>query len=73
MIHARFRLDAGLIVEHVDDFDFWRWSRQALGPAGLLLGWSPFLRDKVRREAARTLARFERDLAGSSAAGPVGD
>lgn len=73
VIHARFRLDAGLIVEHVDDFDFWRWSRQALGPAGLLLGWSPFLRDKVRREAARTLARFERDLAGSSAAGPVGD
>ena len=38
VIDARFRFGDGLIVEHVDRFDFWRWSRQALGPAGLLLG-----------------------------------
>jgi len=59
VIRAGFRFDDGLIVEHVDDFDFWRWSRQALGPAGLLLGWSPLLRNRVRREAERALARFE--------------
>lgn len=58
IIHANFRFADGLIVEHIDDFDFWRWSRQALGPAGWLLGWAPFIRAKVRSEAARTLERF---------------
>ncbi|MBL8298796.1 MAG: nuclear transport factor 2 family protein [Rhodanobacteraceae bacterium] len=58
MIHAQFHFRDGLICAHVDDFDFWRWSRQALGPAGLLLGWSPLLRNTVRAEAARTLAAF---------------
>jgi ketosteroid isomerase-like protein len=58
VIHAEFRFRDGLICEHVDRFDFWRWSRQALGPAGLLLGWTPFLRNKVRTEAARGLAAF---------------
>ena len=58
IIHARFRFADGLIVEHVDEFDFWGWSRQALGPIGWLLGWSPLIRAKVRSEAARTLARF---------------
>ena len=58
VISARFRFRDGLIIEHVDSFSFWRWARQALGPAGLLLGWSPMLHNKVRREAARTLERF---------------
>lgn len=38
-IEARFRFAGGLIVEHRDQFDLWRWSRQALGAKGLLLGW----------------------------------
>jgi ketosteroid isomerase-like protein len=57
-IHANFRFSDGLIVEHIDAFDFWRWSRQALGPIGLLLGWSPLLRRKVQAEGARALERF---------------
>lgn len=55
VIRARFRFSGGLIAEHVDTFDFWRWARQALGPVGLLLGWSPLLRGKVRSQAARAL------------------
>ena len=58
VIHAAFRFADGRIVEHIDTFDFWRWSRQALGPAGALLGWTPWLHAKVRREAARALDRF---------------
>ena len=58
IISARFRFAEGLIIEHVDTFAFWRWSRQALGPIGMLLGWSPMVRGKVRREAARALDRF---------------
>lgn len=57
-IDARFDFRDKLIVRHVDRFDFWAWSRQALGPAGLLLGWSDSLRDKVRSRALRSLATF---------------
>ena len=48
----------GLILTHRDRFDFWAWSRQALGTPGLLLGWSPMLRKKVRASAAANLQRF---------------
>ena len=59
IIDAEFEFDsAGLIVRQRDRFDFWRWSRQALGTPGLLLGWSPFLRNKVRAQAAKNLDRF---------------
>lgn len=59
IIHAEFEFRDGLICRHIDHFDFWRWSRQALGPAGLLLGWSPLLRNKVRAEAARGLSLWQ--------------
>jgi hypothetical protein len=49
----------GLMRRHRDRFDFWRWSRQALGAPGWLLGWSPFLRAKVRAQAAANLARYQ--------------
>lgn len=57
-IRARFRFRDGLIAEHRDDFDFHRWARQALGPVGLLLGWTPIVRNKVRGQAATRLAAF---------------
>ena len=57
-IDARFEFRDGRIIRHVDSFDFWRWSRQALGPPGLVLGWSGFLRGKVGRTAAESLRRF---------------
>ena len=58
-IDAAFEFDNnGLITRHRDRFDFWTWSRQALGTPGLLLGWSPFLRNKVRATAAGNLKRF---------------
>ncbi|MBK8068262.1 MAG: nuclear transport factor 2 family protein [Rhodanobacteraceae bacterium] len=60
IIDAEFAFRDGLIVSHDDRFDFWRWSRQALGPAGLLLGWSGFLRAKVQAEAAKGLAIFQK-------------
>ena len=58
-IDAAFEFDNnGLVAKHRDRFDFWTWSRQALGTRGLLLGWSPFLRNKVRATAAANLKRF---------------
>ncbi|MGH8441517.1 MAG: nuclear transport factor 2 family protein [Nevskiaceae bacterium] len=63
-IDAKMAFDGGgLIVSHRDRFDFWRWSREALGAPGLLLGWTPLLRRKVRSQAAANLQRF---LAGTA-------
>jgi ketosteroid isomerase-like protein len=57
-IDATFRFRDGLIVRHEDRFPFWHWARQALGPAGWLLGWTPLVRARVRRTAVRSLDRW---------------
>ena len=60
-IDAEFEFQDGLISRHKDQFDFWRWSRMALGTPGVLLGWSPVIRNKVRAQAAEGLAAFRRN------------
>ena len=57
-IAASFRFTDGLIAEHVDSFDLWRWSRQALGPSGALLGWTPMVHRKIRGQARSNLDAF---------------
>jgi ketosteroid isomerase-like protein len=57
-VRASFRFTDGLIAEHDDDFDLYRWERQALGPVGTLLGWTPMLRGAVRRRARAALDEF---------------
>jgi ketosteroid isomerase-like protein len=59
-VRAGFRFANGLIAEHTDRFGFHAWARQALGPAGLLLGWTPLMRATVRRRARADLERFMR-------------
>ena len=59
-VHAEFKFANGLIAEHRDFFSFYAWARQALGPVGLALGWTPTLRGKVRREARTGLDEFLR-------------
>lgn len=58
IIDASFEFADGLIILHKDKFDFWRWSRQALGTPGLLLGWSPLIHKKVQATAASGLQKF---------------
>lgn len=58
-IDATFQFDdAGLITDHRDSFDFWKWTRMALGPIGVALGWTPIVQGKVRSEAAEGLEQF---------------
>ena len=65
VIDAEFDIDDnGLIRRHRDRFDFWRWSRQALGPMGWLFGWTGWLRNKVQRTATRNLAKHIETMAG---------
>ena len=57
-IDATFIFKDGKIIKHIDTFDFWKWSAQALGPKGTLLGWTPLVRNKVRQQARAKLAAF---------------
>jgi ketosteroid isomerase-like protein len=59
-IHASFEFRDGKIVRHTDRFDLWRWSRQALGIKGWLLGWTPIVRNAVQTQAAKGLAAFRK-------------
>jgi limonene-1,2-epoxide hydrolase len=58
-ITAHMKLRDDLIVDHRDQFDLWKWSAQALGLPGRLLGWSPPLKKKVRSTALDGLAAFQ--------------
>jgi ketosteroid isomerase-like protein len=57
-IQASFQFRDGLIADHRDEFSFWRWSRQAMGPAGAALGWTPILLAAVRRRARAQLDEY---------------
>ena len=65
VIDASFKFENGLIADHRDDFDLYAWARQALGPIGLLLGWSPPVQGKIRAQAREGLDEF---MAGKQAA-----
>lgn len=57
-IKAHMRIENDKITEHTDKFDLWKWSRQALGLPGLLLGWSNFIQAKVHNTARKSLDKF---------------
>jgi ketosteroid isomerase-like protein len=66
-VQASFTFDdQGLITDHVDEFDFRRWAKQALGPSGTLVALLPPLRAKARGKALDQLTSFKREETGSS-------
>ncbi len=58
-IDATFRFQDGLIREHRDQFDLYRWMSMALGLKGRLLGWLPVVQGTVRKQAAGALRKFK--------------
>ena len=58
-IDATFEFADGKILRHTDVFDFWAWTRMALGVPGVLLGRSGFLRTKVQTTAAASLEAYK--------------
>jgi uncharacterized protein len=71
-VHTEMAIAAGKIVQQVDDFSFWRWAGQALGWRGWLLGYTPLVRDKVQRQAAKSLTEFAQFVALTSREGKQG-
>lgn len=60
-ITARFKFQDGLIVDHRDKFNFWKWSRMALGTMGTFLGWTPFFRKKISTTINKALDKFSQN------------
>lgn len=58
IIDAKFEFKDGKIYAHLDSFNLWRWSSMALGIGGVLLGWSPFIKGRVRSLARHNLKKF---------------
>lgn len=57
-IKANMRFADGKIIEHSDAFSLHRWSSQALGFSGWLLGWNSFFQRKIKNQARKNLLRF---------------
>jgi ketosteroid isomerase-like protein len=69
-VDASFRFEAGLIADHVDSFDLYKWARQALGPVGVLFGWTPAIQRKIRSGARESLDDYMTGTVGPGADAP---
>ena len=58
VIQSTFEFKEGKIFRQADVFSLWRWSRQALGVAGIFLGWSPWIQNEIKESARKSLNKF---------------
>lgn len=57
-IKAEFTFENGKIKSHRDHFNFYAWTKQAIGLPGLLFGWTKAFKEKVRLQARKNLDDF---------------
>lgn len=62
IIEAKFEFKDGLIIKHTDNFNLYRWSKQAFGFKGYLLGWTSFFKKKLQNQTNAMLNKFEENL-----------
>jgi ketosteroid isomerase-like protein len=55
---AHLKIENGFITEHSDAWSLHKWSQQALGFSGWLLGWNSFFRRKMQNGARKNLLVF---------------
>ncbi len=58
IVNAEFEFKDGKIINHIDRFDLHKWSIQAFGFKGLLLGWTGFFKKKLNAQTNKLLAEF---------------
>lgn len=61
-VFAKIVISEGKIIVHTDAFDMWKWTKQALGLSGYLLGWSSFLKGKIQHKLNTMLNKYVNDL-----------
>jgi ketosteroid isomerase-like protein len=57
-IKANMRFRDGKICEHTDEFSLYKWSKQAFGWKGALLGGTSFFKNKIRTRSREALQQF---------------
>jgi len=60
VINATFKFKDGKIINHVDKFSLYRWSKQAWGLKGFLVGWTAFFRKKLNQQTGFLLSEFQK-------------
>ncbi|MEI6864523.1 hypothetical protein [Flavicella sp.] len=58
LVSANFKFKDNKIIEHFDTFDLWKWSRQAFGIQGFLIGWTTSMKNKIQLTANKKLNEF---------------
>lgn len=58
IIKAEFEFKDGLIIKHTDTFNLYKWSKQAFGLKGVLIGWTPFFKKKLNSQTNKLLTKF---------------
>lgn len=53
-IKARFKFSKEEIIEQNDSFNVWKWSNQALGVAGFLIGWTTVFQSTLQKKIKAT-------------------
>lgn len=59
-VRAKFIFQDGLIIKHTDTFDLYKWSQQAFGFKGYLMGWTGFMKEKIHENAVASLASYSK-------------
>lgn len=57
-IKANMRFADDKIIEHSDAFSIHKWSKQAFGTLGVLIGWNSFFQNKIKRQAKQNLLKY---------------
>lgn len=65
IIDAEFEFSDGKIISHTDRFDLYRWSKQALGVKGFMMGWTAFFKRQLNAQTNKLLDRFEEKVSNS--------
>ncbi len=57
-VSADFKFKDGKIIAHTDTFDLWKWTKQAMGAPGYLMGWTGFMKSKIQKTTNKRLDAF---------------
>ncbi|MBR9773825.1 MAG: nuclear transport factor 2 family protein [Cytophagales bacterium] len=57
-VSGEFKFEDGKIIEHIDTFNLWKWSKQAMGTLGYLIGWTPLMKKKIQKSTNKKLNNF---------------
>ena len=60
-VASEFQFKEGLIIKQTDHFDIWKWSKQAFGITGYLLGWTGFFQKKIEEQALKFLEKYKQN------------